>query len=401
MDSFTLELVSNASGELFPNNTLSSFTNFLPEQVNLEGQWEVAISEISYPSMYQNITEGKFKFFDEKLSKSTSTYNLEPGLYTSITDIIEAMNMLIQERNNHNENCITVKVSRRTQKVVILLANDSSGLAFCSTDLGHIFGNNVGNEFGVLMIGKGPHEPEFAYDIVRIHSLMIYSDLVEYNIVGDTKASLLRCFPFISKLKGGDIITTGQYMNYQTINNLQFRPLLKNSFHSIHIDLRDPIGEKIPFVSVGITRLVLMFRKASNIHFQSQRRYKMVASRQVEIPYYRGVGRQRGRGFGALAQVIGTTAIPFLRKYVVPAAKRVGADLLEFAVPEIAEVVSGRKNFKTAAKSVGKQTLRKQLGRGSPGRTVGSRSKHKRIIPTKSTKQISRSRRDIFTNISR
>ena len=121
----------------------------------------------------------------------------------------------------------------------------------------------------------------------------------------------------------------------------------------------------------------------------------MVASKQVEIPYYRAVGRQRGRGFGALAQVIGKTAIPFLRKYVVPAAKRVGADLLEFAVPETAEVVSGRKNFNTAAKSVGRQTLRKQLGEGSRKRTES------RIIPTKSTKQSSRSRRDIFTNISR
>ena len=192
------------------------------------------------------------------------------------------MNTLIQERNNHNETCITVKVSRRSQKVVIILANDSSGLAFCSTDLGHIFGNNVGNQFGVLMKGKGPHEPQFAYDIVRIHSLMIYSDLVEYSIVGDTKAPLLRCFPFISKLKGGDIITTAQYMNYQTFSNLQFRPLLKNSFHSIHIDLRNTSAENI----------------------------------------------------------------------------------LEFAVPKIAEVVSGRKNFKTAAKIVGKKTLRKQLGEG-------------------------------------
>ena len=267
MDSFTIELVSNASGELFPDNTPSSFTNFLPEQVNLEGQWKVAISEISYPSMYQNITEGYFKFFDEKPSKSTSTHNLEPGLYTSITDIVEAIYTLIQERNNHNETCITVKVSRRSQKVVIILANDTSGLAFCSTDLGHIFGNNVGNQFAVLMKGKGPHEPQFADDIVCIHSLIVYSDLVEYSIVEDTKAPLLRCWPFISKLKGGDIITTGQYMNYQTFSNLQFRPLLKNSFHSIHIDLRDTSGEKIPFVSVGITRLVLMFRKVSSMHF--------------------------------------------------------------------------------------------------------------------------------------
>ena len=59
---------------------------------------------------------------------------------------------------------------------------------------------------------------------------MIYTALIEYNILGDTKNPLLRCFPFISKLKAGDIITTGQYMNYQTFRNLQFRPLLKILF---------------------------------------------------------------------------------------------------------------------------------------------------------------------------
>ena len=104
------------------------------------------------------------------------------------------------------------------------------GLVFCSTDLGHIFGKNVGSQFGVLMKRKGPHEPEFAYELVRIHSLMIYSDIVQYNTVGDTKAPLLRYFAFISKLKGGDNITTGQYMNYQTFSNLQFRRLSKTLF---------------------------------------------------------------------------------------------------------------------------------------------------------------------------
>ena len=120
----------------------------------------------------------------------------------------------------------------------------------------------------------------------------------------------------------------------------------------------------------------------------------MVTSRYVEISFYRSIGRQRGRGFGALAQVIGRTAIPFFRKYIVPAAKRVGAELLEFSVPEIAEVVSGRKKIKTASKSVGRQTLRKQLGSGSRKRSAS------RVIPTKSAKQITRSRRDIFTNIT-
>ena len=56
---FTIELVSNASAPLFPDNTLSSFTNFSSEQLNLEGQWEVAISEKSYPSMYQCVTNSR------------------------------------------------------------------------------------------------------------------------------------------------------------------------------------------------------------------------------------------------------------------------------------------------------------------------------------------------------
>ena len=188
-------------------------------------------------------------------------------------------------------------------------------------------------------------------------------------------------------------------MNYETFSNLQFGPLVKKSFHTLHINLRDTSGEKIPFVSVGITRPVLMIQKASNIHFYSERRYKIVDSRQVEIPFQRGVGCRRGRGFGALAKVFGRTVIPFLRNYIVPAAKRVGSDLLEFAAPEIAEVVSGSKKFKTAAKLVGRQTSRKQLSEGSCSSTGGSRKRSaSRVIPTKPAKKISRSRRDIFTN---
>jgi len=85
----------------------------------------------------------------------------------------------------------------------------------------------------------------------------------------------------------------------------------------------------------------------------------MVALTQVEFPFHGGVGRPRGPGFGRLVQVIGRTAIPFLGNYIVPAAKRVGADVLDFPAPEVAEVVSDRKNFKIAAKNAGRHFLRK------------------------------------------
>ena len=63
------------------------------------------------------------------------------------------------------------------------------------------------------------------------------------------------------------------------------------------------------------------------------------------------------------------------------------ANLLEFAMPEVASVVSGRKNFKFAATSVGRQTLRKQ---------PGGAGEQKRSNPTKSLKQNSRSRREFL-----
>ena len=80
------------------------------------------------------------------------------------------------------------------RKVVVYFAKEGSGLAFFIMDLGQISGSNLGNEFGVMLGRKGPNKPEFANNIVRVHFLMTYTDLIEYNIVGETKASLLRFF---------------------------------------------------------------------------------------------------------------------------------------------------------------------------------------------------------------
>ena len=79
----------------------------------------------------------------------------------------------------------------------------------------------------------------------------------------------------------------------------------------------------------------------------------MAVSRQVVIPLYGSFVRQRGRGFGALAQSIRIATIQFFSKNTVPVANS-----LEFAVPDLAEVDRGRKNFRTAAKMW--QMLKKQ-----------------------------------------
>ena len=183
MDSFTNELVSNASFNCYPNNSLSSFTNFLPEQIDLKGEWEVAISEISYPSLYQNVTEGKFTVVDGRESSEEKRkivpMNIEPGLYPNIVDIIVAMSNKIRERLGaqvFEYNGIYVSEDEITQKVAVNL----SLFIIQSADLSHIFGCDLEqNQTGVIMKEKGPHYPQYSYDIIRIHSLMIYSDIIE------------------------------------------------------------------------------------------------------------------------------------------------------------------------------------------------------------------------------
>ena len=62
-ESFTIELSSNPSMSIYSDNTLASFRTALPAVVVLDGTWEVALSEVVYPSSFHNVVEGKFDFY--------------------------------------------------------------------------------------------------------------------------------------------------------------------------------------------------------------------------------------------------------------------------------------------------------------------------------------------------
>ena len=150
MDSYIIELVSNASFNCYPNNSLFSFTIFLIEQIHLKGEWEVAFSEIPYPSLYQNVTEGKFTFVDGRESpeekRKIQPRHYEPESYPSIVDIVVAMYDKVRKRigaQKHEHNGIFVSVDKITQKIAIHLPEDQSVFIIQSADLSHIIGCNL------------------------------------------------------------------------------------------------------------------------------------------------------------------------------------------------------------------------------------------------------------------
>ena len=65
-----------------------------------------------------------------------------------------------------------------------------------------------------MLRGKEPHQPDFAYDLVRIHSVAIYTHLIDFILAGNTKAPLLHYYPVFSGLKLRDVLTFGQNMKY-------------------------------------------------------------------------------------------------------------------------------------------------------------------------------------------
>ena len=66
MNEFTVHLVSSASMNIFPQNTLSSFKNYFNEQINLEGDWRVALSEIIFPAKINQVNKSDLKIFSSE-----------------------------------------------------------------------------------------------------------------------------------------------------------------------------------------------------------------------------------------------------------------------------------------------------------------------------------------------
>ena len=130
-------------------------------------------------------------------------------------------------------------------------------------------------------------------------------------------------------------------------------------------------------------------------------------AKQASLPHFSGHYRQRGSGFGALAAGIGRVAIPFKRRVILPAAKKLGTELLMSAAPELIDVAMKKKSPKQALKNTVTKTASKQLGGGRQRRKT-PRNGFRRRRPEGARKRKTtvrretipvRSRADFFLNI--
>ena len=85
-----------------------------------------------------------------------------------------------------------------------------------------------------------------------VHSMYIYSNIAAPRVVGDSLVPLLR----VTAVHG----THNEYV-MESFYHLQYVPVILRNFQTIEIDLRNNIGQPMPFHS-GEAIITLHFRKA-------------------------------------------------------------------------------------------------------------------------------------------
>ena len=61
--SLTITLVSSASRKVFKDNTLVNFKNGLSEEINLQGEWRVAVAEITFFTQINNLIDNNIVYY--------------------------------------------------------------------------------------------------------------------------------------------------------------------------------------------------------------------------------------------------------------------------------------------------------------------------------------------------
>ena len=276
---FTINLVSNASMQVFAENTMAEFTTLLPHRIELAaGDWEVALLEASWPVKVKNITSASFTFsqFDKTTKTPTRPQHnqtIPDGYYPNVDILMTKLLQTVYKRNDQNYP-VSWKVDLVSEKIEIYFNSQEIGdqflLLFKSSDLSNTLGitNTIcctmaeQLEKGYAVQGTYPVDLQGGR-----HTMFLYCDLIQNEILGDAQTALLRAIPLNQRDAASNATC------YRNFHKLQWKKLTKTNFQSITIRLCDKSGHLMPFASIGRTNLTLAFRRRHSSSFNTNQQF--------------------------------------------------------------------------------------------------------------------------------
>jgi len=256
--SFYVTLQSNACMGLFPDNKISDFRNRLGTLISLPaGQWEVALSSISYTAGLAYIKHGEHLFTIQ--DDPTSVRPDPPRLVYSTSDVTTFSDLsdtfesvLPDSKFTFNVRSLlkySVPMTKSNQAIYATpKIRDMLGLK--STNLGDRVNNFISTHASGKPIVNG--RPPYQVDLISGNTkLFIYSNLIRPQFIGDKMAPCMRVVSYSGASQ------TTQYVEFI---HEQYLDLAISEFDIVHMFIMNESGELVPF-QFGNFTATLRFRE--------------------------------------------------------------------------------------------------------------------------------------------
>jgi hypothetical protein len=283
---FYVTLQSNASMNIYPDNKTSIFRTVLPNSLKLIN-YKAALCEISFPNKFKNVLKHhnsfsygyhvKATYHDEEEKKTKEKVfsyiekcHILPGYFYCINDLLLAINDSLKADQNKtipairdcsllemNEGKVTITKIFKSRLQAFAnekgekIKSDKYAIVECKCDiqfanrLAHMIGYNA----NVNLYENS--KPSFNYNLNAgiPREMLIYSNIINHQIVSDTHAPLLRSIPV-------SLINEFTHIEFKHRN---YMCLSSSDISEILIECRDAQANLSPFLDGCTVQIVLHF----------------------------------------------------------------------------------------------------------------------------------------------
>ena len=255
---------------LYPNNTLQNYKTQVSISEEFIGNWEVGLVNITYPRMWYNVTTEDTKctvMFDNFTYRECT---IPIGRYTTVEQLIQALNDALNSTIPNGLHYFALSYDTLTRKVTYKIeTRNDSRFTEHPLIMGTTFSKGVSNILGfkdkqdrekwpLMMQNIDKFTGEAVTDLNKgIHSLYVYSDIIEPCPVGDARVPLLRVVPIAESSENS--MSTMQCT--QSFSRIHYHPLRHKYIAHVEIDIKDSIGRPVSFER-GELMVTLHLRKA-------------------------------------------------------------------------------------------------------------------------------------------
>uniref|UniRef100_A0A158P508 Uncharacterized protein n=1 Tax=Tetranychus urticae TaxID=32264 RepID=A0A158P508_TETUR len=275
---YFVDVVSNASMETYPDNTISKFTNRLATPLHLDGEWSVAVQEVFYPLSHKPIKRSINYFISYRGRRPTVSIDFDYQENDDVEGMLKKLNKSIADSHlqiglsgiNVQKDfkppelvLITEGEPTKQKKKVVIKAGRipdvDKGVYPIFSD--HTFIRALGfdnNTFASEMQRavaeseeeiKAPNQPDLG---PKSHLMFIYSDIIHAHLLGDISARVLRVVPLNRE--------PSDKLGHMTFTSPYYYPVRSNKIEDVSIVLCDETGNQIRF-KTGRVFLSLHFKK--------------------------------------------------------------------------------------------------------------------------------------------